>query len=206
MAWASNYVTAVELAQFVRIDDTSDDAQLGLAIAAASRAVDRACNRQFGKVDAPVERFYTAKLDPVIHRMAIDIDDLMVSTGLVVEVDTDGEGIYSDAVTSYELRPRNATADGRPWTQLVVGRGASVGFPSTEDAVRVTGTWGWSAVPDAIKEATALQASRLLSRRDAPFGVAGSPQAGSEVRLLAKLDPDVEVVVAPYRRLGWVFA
>jgi hypothetical protein len=66
--------------------------------------------------------------------------------------------------------------------------------------VRVTALWGWSAVPPAIEQATLLQASRLLIRRDSPYGVAGSPEAGTEIRLLARLDPDVDVAVAPYRR------
>lgn len=206
MAWSPDYLTRDELAAYVRIEDAADDAQITLAITAASRAVDHACRRQFGTVAAPIERYYTARLDPELSRMAVDIDDLASATGLEVHADTDGDDTFADEVTSYSLRPRNAPADGEPYTQLVVGRGASVGFPSTEDSVRVTGTFGWSAVPEAIKEATALQASRLLSRRDSPYGVAGSPTNGSEVRLLAKLDPDVDVIVAPYRRARLVIA
>ena len=66
--------------------------------------------------------------------------------------------------------------------------------------MKVTARWGWAAVPSTIKQATLLQASRLLARRDAPFGIAGSPDVGSEIRLLARVDPDVAVAVAPYRR------
>jgi hypothetical protein len=66
--------------------------------------------------------------------------------------------------------------------------------------VQVTATWGWTAVPATIKKATLLQASRFYKRRDAPFGVAGSPDMGSEMRLLAKVDPDVEVMLGDYRR------
>jgi hypothetical protein len=37
--------------------------------------------------------------------------------------------------------------------------------------------------------------------------VAGSPEVGSEVRLLAKLDPDVENLVRPFvRKIGTVLA
>ena len=53
------------------------------------------------------------------------------------------------------------------------------------------------------QEATLLQASRLAARRDSPFGVAGSPDAGSEMRLLARVDPDVAVALEPYRRRIW---
>lgn len=206
MTWAPDYITGDELKAFVRIDDELDDAQIGMAITAASRAIDRATRRQFGRADQEVERFYTAKLDPVLNRMVVEIDDLMASSGLQVHTDPDGDETFPNLVTSYTLRPRNAPADGMPWTELVVGRGTSVSFPDTPDGVRVTGHFGWNQIPEAVKEACALQASRLLSRRDAPFGVAGSPAAGSEVRLLAKLDPDVDVVIAPYRRFRVVMA
>lgn len=206
MAWAPDYVDRDELKAFVRIEDDLDDAQLDLAIAAASRAVDRACGRQFGLSANLEPRYYTAKLDPIGNRMAVEIDDVQELDGLQVHADHDGDDTYAREVTSYTPRPRNALAEGFPYTQLMVGRGASVGFPSDLDAVRVTARFGWSAVPPAVKEATALQASRLVSRRDAPFGVAGSPAMGSEVRLLAKLDPDVEVALRPYRRFQVVLA
>jgi hypothetical protein len=45
-----------------------------------------------------------------------------------------------------------------------------------------------------------LQASRFYARRDSPYGVAGSPDLGSEVRLLSKVDPDVAVSLADYVR------
>jgi hypothetical protein len=45
-----------------------------------------------------------------------------------------------------------------------------------------------------------LQASRLDFRRVAPAGVAGSPETGSEVRLLARVDPDVAVSLKDYIR------
>jgi hypothetical protein len=58
-----------------------------------------------------------------------------------------------------------------------------------------TTTVQFSPVPAEVKLATELQASRWAKRRDAPFGVAGSPELGSELRILAKLDPDVEILL-----------
>jgi len=55
-------------------------------------------------------------------------------------------------------------------------------------------------VPTTVKQATLLQASRVFARREAPFGVAGSPDMGSELRLLEKVDPDVAVMLVPYVR------
>lgn len=222
MAWTCDYATVGELRSYVRAGDSADDAQLALAIATASREIDRACNRQFGQVPAPTARYYPQpRWDRRRLRWVVEIDDLMTTTGLAVAYDSTGDETWATAVTAYLLRPVNAAADGLPWTQLTLDSSAfgttpgltildlidaQAGLPPLslfaprEDAVRVTARWGWAGVPDAIRQACLLQASRLLARRDSPFGVAGSPEVGSELRLLAKLDADVAVTLRPYRR------
>lgn len=205
MAWAPAYASASELASLVRIGDTADDAQLALAIETASRAIDHATGRQFGQVAAPEVRYYTARWDRRAYRWTVEVDDLMTTTGLAMAVDILDRGDYPYAVdVSYvRERPSNAVAKGMPWTELTIVPTSPVQFSEVRDAIRVTARWGWTAVPVAVKEATLLQASRLLSRRDSPFGVAGSPDAGGEarpVRLLPRVDPDVAVAVARYRR------
>lgn len=201
MAWAPDYVTAAELKAYERIPDTDDDAQVALAISAASRAVDRYCNRQFGLVASVEDRFYTPRWDKRRCRWVVDIDDLQTVVGLLVFADLDGSGDYATNLTDYgALKPVNAAAKSRPWTQLVVLPSSPVKPCAEEDSAQVTAKYGWTTVPTPVKQATLLQASRFLKRKDAPFGVAGSPDSGSEVRLLAKVDPDVAVVLGPYVR------
>jgi hypothetical protein len=77
-------------------------------------------------------------------------------------------------------------------------QGASIG---SDRHVRVTGLFGWAAIPDAIKLATMIQASRLFARRHAPFGILGSPETGGELRLLERLDADLMTSVRPYVRM-----
>ena len=185
MAWAPDYVPVDDLREFVEITDTAEDDQLAPAIAAASRAIDRHCRRQFGLVDAPEARRYTVRWRN--GYLVADVDDLMTVTGLLV----DGQ-----AVADPEFLPLNAAVEGRPWTTLEVAESAV----DDRGRVTVTARWGWATVPDAIVEACLLQASRVFARRGSPFGVAGSPDAGSEIRLLAKVDPDVAVALEPYRR------
>lgn len=193
MAWAPDYVSAPELKAYLRISDAVDDGQIAFAITAASRAVDRACNRQFGLVTAPEARVYTAHWDSQRRRYVVDIDDLMTVTGLTVT----GE---SGAINVFAKQPGNANLAGVPWTRLVVDPTSTTQPTLKEDAVTVTARYGWTTVPIAVQQATLLQATRFFKRRDAPFGVAGSPDLGSELRLLAKVDPDVAVVLGPYTR------
>jgi hypothetical protein len=200
MAWAPDYITSAELKAFVRITDSDDDVQVGLAVTAASRAVDRATNRQFGQSATAEDRFYTAVWDRKLCRWTVRIDDLMTISALSIHYDSADDGTYGDLVDEYQLKPVNAAANGRPWTDIVVSPNSATTPGGIEDGVEVHGTFGWSAVPTTIKQATLLQASRFLSRRDSPFGVAGSPDIGSEMRLLPKLDPDVALAVRPYYR------
>jgi hypothetical protein len=202
MAWApSIYATEGELTAHARIGDQVDDAQVFTALAAASRAIDQRCNRQFGRVPVVEARDYVPRWSRARGGWLVPIDDLMTTTGLVVAVDQDGDGVHETVSTSYRLRPSNAVAKGQPWTELLLP--AAAAGARTPYSVRVTALWGWPGVPDAVRQACLLQASRLLARRDAPFGIAGSPESGSELRLLSRLDPDVAVAVEPYRRRVW---
>lgn len=195
MAWAPIYASSAELKAYTRIpnDDTLDDVQAALALEASSRAIDVHTNRQFGLVATAEERFYTARWDHRRCRWIVPIDDLMTTTSFAIEVN-------GSAITAYDLEPSNAEFKARPWTQVVIDSTSAV-FPTAEvDAVDITGRWGWTTVPDAIKQACLLQANRFLSRRNSPYGVTGSPELGSELRLLSRLDPDVAVILAPYVR------
>lgn len=191
MTWAPDYITVEELADYLRIADDDDDTELAVAIGGASRSIDTHCNRQFGKVAAPEERRYPVYLRG--DRWVAEIDDLMSTTGLTIASD-------SGAVTGYELEPSNAAQRGRPWTRLVL-TSAATNQPTTDEPwLDITAPWGWSAVPSSVALACRLQASRLHARRDSPYGIAGSPDAGSELRLLARLDPDVAVSLRAFRR------
>lgn len=201
MAWAPDYCTSAELKAYERIDDTADDAQLALAISAASRAVDRFTNRQFGLVASVEARYYTPKWHPRLCRWVVPMEDLMTSTGLVVMADLDDSGEYASELDPCALKPVNAAAIGRPWTELVVLPTSANQPVDRDDSVEITAKWGWATVPDPIKQATLLQASRFFARRNSPFGIAGSDvTGGSELRLLSRVDPDVGVAVGPYVR------
>lgn len=196
MTWAPDYCTAAQYKAYARIGDTVDDTEIATSITASSRAIDRACARQFGKVAAPEARSYVARFDRHRPRPAwcVDIDDIATTTGLVVTIG----GV---AVTDYSLEPLNAVAKGKVWTLLVFGPNAEA-VPDASQGLKVdaTGSWGWSSTPTTVIAATKLQTARFMARRDSPYGVAGSPADGSELRLLAAIDPDVRVMLSEYVR------
>lgn len=204
MAWQPAYCTDTELESWIQDGSGANSAELLLAIEAASRSVDKATNRQFGLVASAEDRYYTAEYDRRLRRWVIEIDDLMTATGLEINVDLDSDGIYDDEIDNYDLTPINASANSRPWTQIIVDP-ESANLPTNAlNGVKVTARYGWTTVPDTIKLATMIQASRLFARRNAPFGVAGNPEVG-EMRLLEKLDVDLMTSVQSYvRRWGAV--
>lgn len=190
MAWKPDYVLLAEAKKWVRIkpSDTLDDAELALIIKAASRGIDRHCNRQFGKTTGAEQRFYSAWYDDEQDRWIVDVDDFQTAVGLVVTIG----GV---ATTEYTKEPINAAQDGKPWEWLSIARTAAV-VPTGEGfEVAVTANpFGWTAFPDEVPLGTRLQISRFLARRDSPYGIAGSPQA--QLRLLSRLDPDVVVALS----------
>ena len=193
MAWSPDYVTTSDLADYLRIGDSVDDALLAIAVTAASRAVDRHTNRQFGAVAAAEERRYTARRDHCRRRYVIEMDDVMDDTGLTITTE-------AGTIDVYALQPSNAAEVGEPWTRIVVDPDSAVQPTLTEDAVTIEAPWGWTAVPTAVEQATLIQAARFFTRRNAPFGIAGSPDSGSEMRLLSKVDADVAVALGRYIR------
>ncbi|XTZ16413.1 hypothetical protein ACQSSU_03145 [Micromonospora echinospora] len=188
MPWAPDYITPDEAEEFIYRTDTPGAGELATWCTAASRAIDKKCNRQFGKVDAPVVRTYRrpAAYDVVSGLWLLEVDDVQDVTGLTV-----GGIAYADAGVT--LLPDNAAADGRPYERL-----GFVDYPT--GPVVVSALWGWSAVPAQVVGACQLQVSRWAHRRNSPYGIAGSPSDGSEMRLLARLDPDVSTTLAGLSR------
>jgi hypothetical protein len=215
----SNYAELDDLKRYLRIPgvyegtintevDVYDDIILTSVLTAASRSIDQATNRQFGisdnteaftytmlegrRFNDQSERFYS----PAVYRSPLkyhqEIDDLMTTSGLIIQTGPDMNTLTT--ITDYTLFPYNAAPKGRPWTEIHINQRPG-------EVTTVTAKWGWTAIPETIKAATLIQAARFFKRRDAPFGIAGSPDMGSELRLLSKLDPDVAVMVVPYKRV-----
>ena len=203
MTWKPDYATLIELKAYLRDSAAVDDVLLASSITSASRAIDKRCGRQFGLTGSAVARVYTYAGECIDGRSALRIDDVQTTTGLAVVVDPGQDGTFETALTvstDYDLWPWNAAADGKPWTHITLRPTAAARFPWTARGVQVTADFGWTTVPTIVKQACLIQASRFVLRREAPWGIAGSPDMGSELRLLSKLDPDVALMLSAVSR------
>lgn len=197
MAWAPDYVTSSDLKSYLRIDDTADDVFVALWVTTASRNVDDFCGRQFGQATSAEDRYYPTFWDRHERAWFAELDDVQDTTGLTF-ADKNGTAVAVATTTTdgYTLLPRNAAAKGKPYERVKL-----TGWCGGE--LTAHALWGWTAVPSAVSTGLYLQAARLAARRDSPFGIAGSPTEGSEMRLLAQLDPDFKTALKPFRRDWW---
>jgi hypothetical protein len=173
--------------------DTIDDALLETSIEAASRQLDGYCERVFYSTSGT--RVFVPN-----DSYVVETDDIVSITTLMTSSDGDGFDI-TWATTDYQLEPLNGRAGGivTPFTQIRAIDDYLFPVFGGEATVRVVGTFGWSAVPIAIKQATLMLAQRQFKRYDSPLGVTGFGELG--VIRVIRIDPDVQALVSPFRRV-----
>jgi len=200
VAISNGYCTLAELKSALAIDtgDTVDDAALELAIESSSRMIDDYCDRFFyqdGTSQSPVSRYYSPT-----DMYYVQIDDIITITQIATDENLQFSWDTVWTTTDFMVEPINNPRKGWPYNKLLAV-GAYIFTAGLPQSLRVSGIWGWSAIPKEIKTACLIQSSRMFLRRQSPFGIAGSPELGT-VRLLAKLDADVEALIKPLRRFA----
>ena len=202
MAITNGYATLNEIKAASRITDSVDDALLELSVEAASRQIDRACDRVFYNAGTATRVFLPT--DPY----ATEIDDLISLTTLKTSSSADGNFDVTWSANDYELQPLNGRVGGSYWPYTDIKSIGDYLFPvwttnttnSNEATVQVTGVWGWTSVPVDIKQATILLAMRQFKRYDSPLGVAGFGDIGA-IRV-GRIDPDVDALIQPFKKIS----
>lgn len=191
MTIVNGYVTVEELQRHIDAGgDASfaagDYALMELAIEAASRWIDEMTGARF--YGAAETRIYTAPWYDLLY-----IDDATTITA--VKTDDDGDGVYETewAATDYVPEPRGAGQLGRPYRQIRIAREGRYSWPRIDGGVEVTATFGYGGPPAVVRQACLLVAHRLYRRKDAIFGVAGTPGLGVTV-VQAKITADSDVM------------
>ena len=203
MAIVNGYATLAEVKAAARITDSIDDSLLETAIESSSR-----------DIDAYTERVFFSSGATAIARVYIPQDIYLVETDDIISVttiksDSGGNGTFDVtwAATDYQLEPLNGLAGGIATPATRIRAIGDYLWPvyeprnvnSNQASVQVTGVFGFASIPSAIKQATILASLRAYKRYESPTGVLGFSDMG--VVRVGRLDPDVERLVAPYRKI-----
>jgi hypothetical protein len=198
LAITNGYASLSEVKAALHITDTVDDSLIEMATESASRLIDGYSNRQFYSAGTAT-RYYAAQDD-----FLVEIDDL-AGTAITLVTANNADGVYDVTwdTSDYQLEPLNGISDGIPWPYTRIRAIGDYLWPilGGEALIKITGVFGWPSVPIAIKQATIIQASRIFKRLDSPLGVAGFGDMGA-MRISRYLDPDVEQLVMPYRKMN----
>lgn len=204
MAIVNGYITLAELKTYLGLSGSGQDDNLENAIEGASREIDAICGRYFYQTSSEVKYFTP------ISRTYLEIPDLSSTSGLEVKIDTTDNGTHDTTLTidtDFYLKPLDAGekevegVERQPYTHIFIldSRSSERFDPDIVKSVKVTGLWGFSGKPNAIKQATFIQSARLFKRKDAPFSSYGGQNTGT-VNLERNFDPDAMELIKGYRR------
>lgn len=195
MAITNGYATLAQVKARLGITDTTDDTILESVVEGISRLIDDYCGRHFYQKTSTTF-YFTGEFGDLLV-----VPDLVSITTL--KTDDDGDRTYETTWTTsdYDLLPYNASSYDKPYTRIETTPNGDYSFPTTAKGIEIAGTWGWPAAPTHVKEACLLQSEILFKRKDAIFGVIGGGEMGQPVRL-SKLDPQVQMILDPFRRIG----
>ncbi len=179
----------------IQDSDSDADDMLEAIVESVSRKIDDTTHRFFYITSSQV-RWYTP-----LNSEYVFIDDIPSDSDLVIEIDTNDDGVIDNTFTTadYVLEPYNAPLDGWPYQKIVRRKSGQFLFPIHADkSVKVTSTFGWSAIPKPIVEACKLQSERIFMRGGTPIGSQSMTALGKMTLNIPSLDPDVCDMIEVY--------
>jgi hypothetical protein len=190
------YIELSALKSYLAITVTEDDALLTACIQRATAILNRSCGRSF-EASADTTRAFDGLRDVSSTRRTLYLgDDLCQLTAVV-----NGDGT-SVPLAQLVTEPRGRT----PFYALTLKSASGLAWTYStqpEDAILVTGRWGYSvSAPSDIAQAALRLATYLYRQRDTVDALAdGGTSADGVVLLPARLPTDVSALVMPYQRL-----
>lgn len=155
------YVALEEFKVYVRSEiGTIDDGDMAAVLSSAEDAVDDYCGRSFDVAGSGSARVYVPT-----GTNALYIHDATTITSVV----DDGTTLTSG--TDYQKEPINGLVGAMsvPYYRLRRLSGSWDG-DGDEATISVTATWGWTATPERVKQATKMLAKELLEARNNKSG------------------------------------
>jgi hypothetical protein len=201
---SDTYATLEQMKAAVRFQSDFDDSLLETALEAATTWINGWCDRSFYAAGTAVGAVTSRDYIPTGLYDPLQIDDAVEIVSVKIDDNFDRTFSVTLRPIDFQVEPLNQTTYGivLPFTRL---RPFEDGYWPTfrnQATVRVEARYGWPEVPDAVREACILQASRLFTRLDAPLGIAGFGDLGG-MRVSRFADPDVELLLGPYRRVRY---
>jgi hypothetical protein len=201
MAITNGYATLVQFQAYANMSTVTADETTTIekAIEAASRTIDRIANRRFW-----MDTNATARLYRTTDFWTLPVDDIGSTSGLVVALDADGNGNYTDTLTlntDYILDPVTAPQQARPYTRVTMVGTETFPLPiSRRPQVQVTARFGWylGTPPDDIVEACLILSADYVKRASSVGGVLGLSELGA-IRM-SPLGRDIGAIVRAYRK------
>lgn len=197
MAVTDAYSTAATYRSVIDKTDTGEDAEILVDLTAVSRWLDRELGRFFTVDAGDIARDFRSPLSAD----TLYIDDLSVApASVLVDDDDNGTPTLSYAVADYVLDPVNAAkgAEPAPYTSLRVP-GWSAKSPWIKGRlVRVTGRWGWPAIPSAIARGC-IHLTALL-RMETPRAQAQISELGQLITMSPQSRLIVDRLMAQYSK------
>jgi len=191
----NGYATTADLAGYMTVNAITYGDDLAHAITTASRQIDAYCARRFWADSTASARVYYSKDTRVVL-----IDDAWSITS--VKASSADDGTYDKTYTvstDYQVEPLNGIADGLdglPTWRLRFNK-PILPMNTQTPTIQITAKWGWSAVPEAIRQSCLIMAGEIFKLREAPFGVAGFNEMGA-VRI-GRMSPQAVALLRPYR-------
>lgn len=170
----TRYLTVDELKLYTRSETTSDLTIYEAAINAAEEIIDNGCGRQFIVATTPSARVYMPTCGSTLL-----IDDCTAITSVV------SNGVTLISGTDYQAEPLNSLSFGGETVPYYALRRLG-GFRWDnwygvygQANITVTATWGWAAIPAAVKESCKIIACDVFRQRDtAGFGLVAITERG----------------------------
>ncbi len=202
---STDYCSTSDTKTWLQITDSNSDTLLASTNSEAARWVDGITDDYYYQT-AP----QTLKFIPTSSWILDLSDPLATTTGLSVATDLSGDGTFETSWTrdvDYEVAPVNApfaSPNPQPWRQLrVIGSllfpYPIIGIMARPERVQVTATWGWPAIPDAVKRATIMKSAQLFTRRISVGGyVPGEATPTGYAMRVPPADQDILSLLAPF--------
>lgn len=188
----ADYCTLAQVRTYKGIGatETDDDSLIEQFIDEASTRIDTYCKRTFAVRTGETRKFDAVQ--DVRGRVLYMDDDLQAVTEIV-----NGDGDTLDS-SDYVTLPTNRTpkyaiklktSSGTAWTWQT----------DPEEAISVTGSWGYNNTPNDIRHAAIRLAAWYYDQRDAPFGTQAMPELGV-IEVTPDIPSDVQALLDPYVR------